>query len=299
MNLLSSCTINMNMTPITSVFITVVLIIITSLFIRVVHIIQFIHNKRRRDICKVSSNIAQSTRNNKNESNKNNKQQQVKTMVILGSGGHTTEMIRLLQELDPCKYTPIVYVVTDSDTTSIPRLQKYIKEYDEGDTNESNGSEPRQHKSRWEGRYPVENCNDKKELESFASSSVASVHRLPRAREVHQSYLSSIFTTIYSFLQTLVLLYKIRPELLLTNGPGTCVPVIYSIFLFRLFSLNRSCKIIFIESLCRVQTLSLSGKLVYPIVDQFVVHWPYLKDKYPLVEICDVFVQHDDTAEYE
>ncbi|KAL7533451.1 hypothetical protein ACHAXR_005240 [Thalassiosira sp. AJA248-18] len=200
-------------------------------------------------------------------------------------------MIRLLQELDARRYTPVVYVVADSDTTSIPRLQRYIRE---GDSNGKKGG-----RVVWEGRYPAEeeNCSSADTTECNKSKNctapAAVVHRLPRAREVHQSYLSSIFTTLHSFIQTLLLLWKVRPELILANGPGTCVPVIYSAFLFRVLWPLLGCKVIFVESLCRVQTLSLSGKLVYPIVDQFVVHWPYLQKKYPLVEVCDVFVQHD------
>ena len=107
-------------------------------------------------------------------------------------------------------------------------------------------------------------------------------------------------------IKCIAVLWKVRPELLLVNGPGTCVPVVYSVFLLQLLSLvipqftwgggnsqrNRCCKIIFMDSLCRVKTLSLSGKLVYPIVDWYLVHWPYLKRDYPLVEVCDVFVQH-------
>jgi hypothetical protein len=33
---------------------------------------------------------------------------------------------------------------------------------------------------------------------------------------------------------------------------------------------------VFIESFCRVQSLSLSGLLLYPLVDEFVVQWPQL-----------------------
>ncbi|EJK54672.1 hypothetical protein THAOC_25680 [Thalassiosira oceanica] len=37
----------------------------------------------------------------------------LKTMVVLGSGGHTTEMIRLVEQLDPTRYSPLVYVVAE------------------------------------------------------------------------------------------------------------------------------------------------------------------------------------------
>jgi len=279
----------------TSAVATVLLIIATTILIRLVFVIRSIQNDRRRDI-----NILQTTSDSNKDNIDNKKQQQVKTMIILGSGGHTTEMIRLLQELDPCTYTPVVYVLAESDTTSIERLQKYIKEEEDdgGDDSNDENKQKRSSSSRWIGRYPIEkSSNHSSSIDSSKQSTVASVYRLPRAREVHQSYYTSILTTIHSFLQTLILLNKVQPELLLTNGPGTCIPVIYSLFLHRILSFRssnkRSCKIIFVESLCRVQTLSLSGKLVYPIVDRFIVHWPYLKQKYPLVDVCDVFIRHD------
>jgi len=53
------------------------------------------------------------------------------------------------------------------------------------------------------------------------------------------------------------------------------VPLCFAAFVRRVF-LFRPCSIVFIESFCRVQSLSLSGLLLYPIVDQFVVQWPQL-----------------------
>jgi len=62
---------------------------------------------------------------------------------------------------------------------------------------------------------------------------------------------------------------------LLCNGPGTCVPLCFAAFLARVL-LFRPCSVVFIESFCRVQSLSLSGLLLYPFVDEFVVQWPQL-----------------------
>ena len=123
------------------------------------------------------------------------------------------------------------------------------------------------------------------------------VRHLPRARELHQSYVSSIFTTLYSFYQSLVLLWETKPKLILVNGPGTCVPIVYGAFgLFRIISPSwlhdHECKIVYVESVCRVRTLSLSGKLVYPIVDSFVVHWPQLVEQYDMVELCNALVPY-------
>lgn len=41
------------------------------------------------------------------------------------------------------------------------------------------------------------------------------------------------------------------------------------------------CKIVFVESFCRTQTLSLSGKILYPFASRFFVQWPQLQKEYP------------------
>jgi beta-1,4-N-acetylglucosaminyltransferase len=41
---------------------------------------------------------------------------------------------------------------------------------------------------------------------------------------------------------------------------------------------------IYVESIARVESLSLSGKLLRPIVDHFVVQWKPLKERYPKAE---------------
>lgn len=258
---------------------------------RIVHVVRSIHHSRRHNAHMRSASATAATPT---------RQRQVKVMVVLGSGGHTTEMMRLLQELDTQRYAPVSYVVADSDTTSIPRLKEYAQDDASRLDGTCAGNERKckrdRPKNRWEGRAPVELCSSGTSQYSDGSNNRrANVHRLPRAREVHQSYLSSIFTTIHSFLQTLILLRKVKPGLILANGPGTCVPIIYSAFLMRVvlggLGGMGDCKVVFVESLCRVKTLSLTGKLAYPIADRFLVHWPSLKERYPMAEICDVFVR--------
>ena len=285
---------------------TFVVVIISSMCLRCFILIQLIHKRRRQhaliDHLTYSKDDQQHSSRHKTGSIKSLKQ--IKTMIVLGSGGHTTEMLQLLEQLDPKLYSPVVYVVASSDDTSIARLKRYIVETTQVKTSTST--------DLWKGRYPIENeapCQNERCIGSnnninlSIDSTMASVHRLPRPREVHQSYISSILPTLRSIYYTFQLLQKEQPDLILANGPGICVPLIYLMFLYRVLVISRfssktsqstHCKLIFVESLCRVQTLSLSGKLVYPIVDQFVVHWPSLKAKYPLVNVCNVFVcEHD------
>lgn len=42
--------------------------------------------------------------------------------------------------------------------------------------------------------------------------------------------------------------------------------------------------VVYVESFARVRSLSLTGKLLYPFVDRFIVQWPYLEAKYPKAE---------------
>jgi beta-1,4-N-acetylglucosaminyltransferase len=47
---------------------------------------------------------------------------------------------------------------------------------------------------------------------------------------------------------------------------------------------------VYVESFARVKTLSLSGKLLYPFVDRFIVQWPGLKEKWTRAEYLGVLV---------
>lgn len=69
-------------------------------------------------------------------------------------------------------------------------------------------------------------------------------------------------------------LTKEKPDVVLSTGAGVSVPFLYVAKLLR-------CKTIYVESVARVKELSLSGKLVLPIVDVFYVQWPELAQKCP------------------
>jgi beta-1,4-N-acetylglucosaminyltransferase len=142
----------------------------------------------------------------------------IKTLVVLGSGGHTTEMLHLLQHLNPDYYTPLVYIVATTDTTSVRRVQAFVDGHDSSKIN---------------SRAPDH------------------IYKIPRSREVGQSYLSSIWTTMVSLVYALYLCLRIRPGLLLINGPGTCLPIALVTLLYRILGLCEG-QIVFCESFCRV-----------------------------------------------
>jgi beta-1,4-N-acetylglucosaminyltransferase len=65
-----------------------------------------------------------------------------------------------------------------------------------------------------------------------------------------------------------------------SNGPGTCVPFFFIFYVLNKLKAART-KLIFIESWCRVDSISLSGKIVRFFTDKFIVHWEEQKAKHP------------------
>lgn len=165
------------------------------------------------------------------------RQSSVPTLICLGSGGHTKEIIAILQEMNFTNYSPRHYLLAETDITSLSKVET---------------------------------------LESDSATDFV-VHRITRSRAVKQSNITSIFTTIVSTIECIPLLLKIKPELILCNGPGTCVPICLVSILLKVFFINSQCRIVFVESFCRVKSLSLSGKILLYFTDLFAVHWEDLK----------------------
>ncbi len=64
-----------------------------------------------------------------------------------------------------------------------------------------------------------------------------------------------------------------NPQVILSTGAGVCVP-------FFLIARLQGIKTVYIESLARIHELSLTGRLVYPFTDEFIVQWPELAERY-------------------
>jgi len=97
----------------------------------------------------------------------------------------------------------------------------------------------------------------------------------PRARRtwylVHPR--RRILRTLANALQALWVVLKERPELVISTGADVAV---FFLYWARLFGAT----VVYVESAGRVGP-SLSGRLVYPIADLFVVQWPEQKLVYP------------------
>ena len=69
-------------------------------------------------------------------------------------------------------------------------------------------------------------------------------------------------------------LKKEKPDLIISSGAAVAVPFFY---LGKLFGT----KTIYIEVFDRINKPTLTGKLVYPVTDRFIVQWEEMKKVYP------------------
>lgn len=83
-----------------------------------------------------------------------------------------------------------------------------------------------------------------------------------------------MFKFSYNVVMSLYYFLRERPDVVITTGAHTAVPMCYIAKLFRK-------KVVFIESFAKTMTPTISGRLVYPIADLFIVQWESMKKHYP------------------
>ncbi|KAL8886366.1 MAG: hypothetical protein Q9205_004090 [Flavoplaca limonia] len=209
--------------------------------------------------------------------------QPTRLMIVLGSGGHTSEMLSLLRNLDPNLYTHRSYIVSSGDHFSASKAVDF-----EGAL-----------QAKWThtpGNALVSPTYD--------------ISTIPRARRIHQPLwtapVSSLRCLIACFTclrapstqgslrsnkdhhQTGTLAPKTLrytyPDLIIANGPATAVLVIAASVLLRFLNLRGTkgkLRTIYVESWARVNTLSLSGKILVAcgLVNRMLVQWEDLSRK--------------------
>lgn len=86
-----------------------------------------------------------------------------------------------------------------------------------------------------------------------------------------------IFKFSYNIVKSFYLFFRERPDIVITTGVHTAVPMCYIAKLFRR-------KVVFIESFAKSKSPTLAGRFVYPIADLFIVQWETMKKFYPNAE---------------
>ena len=204
-------------------------------------------------------------------------------LIVLGSGGHTAEMIAMLEravnEMDETRrlkwknYTYRTWVVGAGDGISAQRA----KEFEDM-------------ASGLVSRKAAVNSNINKDRNTVQGG--YEIVGVPRARNIHQSVFTAPLSCLRCMLACAAVLlsspekWRDRdfPDLALCNGPATATILIFTSILLRFFDV-RGCnsrgkmRTIYVESWARVKKLSLSGKFLERVVDRFLVQWPQLTSR--------------------
>ena len=83
-----------------------------------------------------------------------------------------------------------------------------------------------------------------------------------------------VFKFSFNIIKSLYYFLREKPDVIVTTGAHTAVPMCYIAKIL-------GKKVIFIESFAKTSTPTISGKLVYPIADLFIVQWEEMKKHYP------------------
>ncbi|AMD22381.1 HGR042Cp [Eremothecium sinecaudum] len=188
------------------------------------------------------------------------RKRRVRIFAFLGSGGHTGEMLRILgtykaQLLDCSSELLVGY----SDSDSVAKFEHW------------------------------------RQGEGIEATRIEYVPLL-KAREVGSGLSDSVVSVSRALLQSFHAVRHVTRDfspdmgyVVLLNGPGTCCVLVFWLRLLEFFTFRRF-KLLYVESLARTETLSLTGRLLQPIVDEFVVQWPELARKYPRAHYYGVLV---------
>ena len=175
-------------------------------------------------------------------------------LIVLGSGGHTKEMLLML-EAGFHQFQPMHrhYVVSTGDHHSLLALQKF-----------------------------------ERDMAAMARVTGTYTSRLVRrARKVHQSWLTTPFSVAASMVEILPLLLRLKPDIILTNGPATGLLVSVAAHLIKFVGMMPPTKlhVLYVESWARVKSLSLTGKLIYygSLADLFLVQHEPVAQAYGVV----------------
>ncbi|MBR0428096.1 MAG: polysaccharide biosynthesis protein [Clostridia bacterium] len=83
-----------------------------------------------------------------------------------------------------------------------------------------------------------------------------------------------VFKYLFVIFKSFFLFIKIKPDVIVSTGTHTAVPICY---IGKLFGK----KIIYIETYANITKKTLTGKILYPISNLFIVHWKCMKKLYP------------------
>ena len=82
------------------------------------------------------------------------------------------------------------------------------------------------------------------------------------------------FKLLYNSFKSLFIYLKFHPDYIITTGTHTAGPMF---LIGKIFG----SRCIYIETFANISTKTVTGKILYPFADRFVVQWESMKENYP------------------
>lgn len=121
-------------------------------------------------------------------------------------------------------------------------------------------------KKFWEKEDRIWVTFDKEDSRSILKNEKRYNAHFPTNRNLKNLILNTFLAIKVLFLE--------KPDVIISSGAAVAVPFFY---LGKLFG----AKTIYIEVFDRIDKPTLTGKLVYPVTDRFIIQWEELKKVYP------------------
>jgi UDP-N-acetylglucosamine:LPS N-acetylglucosamine transferase len=126
------------------------------------------------------------------------------------------------------------------------------------------------------------------ETEELLLVTVKSPHSASVMPDVHRRYIRRIernpVNLLLNTLQALFVLIAEKPDAVLSTGAGDALPLMF-------IASGLGIPVVFIESLARIHSLSLTGRLICRWANLTVVFWPPLRKAYPRAVLATPMIQ--------
>lgn len=183
-----------------------------------------------------------------------------KVIVFLGSGGHTGEMLKILNTYkETLKHSSIVVLYSEENSLARFKLQ-----------------------------FPdIKNVK----FHMIGKAREVGSGKLSSIKSIVYTLLSVVGIIIKD---TKYFVFDHKRTLILLNGPGSCVllSMVFQFIKFITIKDYKHIKIVYVESLARCNKLSMTGLIIYYIkfYDEFLVQWPEMLESYPYAKSYGILV---------
>ena len=83
-----------------------------------------------------------------------------------------------------------------------------------------------------------------------------------------------IFEFLYNIIKAFIIIFAKNPDVVISTGAGATTFVCWFVKIF-------GGKVIYIESFAKINSKTITGKIVYKFADEFYVQWEEMKKLYP------------------